>query len=91
MVELGELVERFKQSGHGETAELLGQDRGQQALYRGPTRAGDWAGGAGHSRESKQAYRRNELVARLCRELPDAVDKYTAQGRLPSEADFSRA
>jgi uncharacterized protein YidB (DUF937 family) len=32
-----------------------------------------------------------ELVARLCRELPDAVDKYTPQGRLPIEAEFSRA
>ena len=29
---------------------------------------------------------RNELLARLSRELPDAVDKYTPQGRLPTEA-----
>ena len=34
---------------------------------------------------------RDELLARLCRELPDAVDKYTPQGRLPTEADFSRS
>ena len=34
---------------------------------------------------------REELVSRLCRELPDAVDKYTPEGRLPTEADFSRA
>jgi hypothetical protein len=32
-----------------------------------------------------------DLLAKLCRELPDAVDKYTPQGRLPSEADFSRS
>ena len=28
---------------------------------------------------------REELLARLARELPDAVDKYTPQGRLPAE------
>jgi uncharacterized protein YidB (DUF937 family) len=26
-----------------------------------------------------------ELLARLSRELPDAVDKYTPQGRLPTD------
>jgi uncharacterized protein YidB (DUF937 family) len=34
---------------------------------------------------------RDELVSRLCRELPDAVDKYTPEGRLPTEAELSRA
>lgn len=34
---------------------------------------------------------RDELVSRLCRELPGAVDNYTPQGRLPTEAEFSRA
>ena len=31
-----------------------------------------------------------ELLARLSRELPNAVDKYTPQGRLPTDADFAR-
>ena len=34
---------------------------------------------------------RDELLARLSRELPGAVDKYTPQGRLPTEAEFSRS
>jgi uncharacterized protein YidB (DUF937 family) len=34
---------------------------------------------------------RDELVSRLCRELPDAVDKYTPEGRLPTEPELSRA
>jgi uncharacterized protein YidB (DUF937 family) len=34
---------------------------------------------------------REEILARLSRELPDAVDKYTPEGRLPSEADFGRS
>jgi hypothetical protein len=34
---------------------------------------------------------REELLARLSRELPDAVDKYTPHGRLPTETDFPRS
>ena len=34
---------------------------------------------------------REELLARLSRELPHAVDKYTPQGRLPTEADLSHS
>jgi uncharacterized protein YidB (DUF937 family) len=34
---------------------------------------------------------REELLARLSRELPDAVDKYTPQGRLPTETEFPRS
>ena len=30
---------------------------------------------------------REELLARLSRELPDAVDKYTPQGRIPSGSE----
>ena len=34
---------------------------------------------------------REELLARLSRELTDAVDKYTPHGRLPTETDFPRS
>ena len=34
---------------------------------------------------------REELISRLCRELPNAVDKYTPQGQIPSEAELSRS
>jgi uncharacterized protein YidB (DUF937 family) len=33
---------------------------------------------------------REELLSRLSRELPDAVDKYTPEGRLPDPNEFSR-
>jgi uncharacterized protein YidB (DUF937 family) len=87
---LGELVERFKQSGQQDTAESwvkTGPNKPctpaqlEQAL--GPEVLDDLSKQTGLSRE--------ELVSRLCRELPDAVDKYTPEGRLPTEADFSRA
>ena len=87
---LGELMERFKQSGQGETAESWVQTGPNKQctsadLERaiGPEVLENLAKQTGLSRD--------ELVARLCRELPNAVDKYTPQGRLPLEADLSRA
>jgi len=86
---LGELVDRFKQSGHGETAESwvgtgpnkpITPPQLEQAI--GPEVLETLSKQTGLSRE--------ELLARLSRELPDAVDKYTPQGRLPTETDFSR-
>jgi uncharacterized protein YidB (DUF937 family) len=87
---LGELMERFKQSGHGETAESwvgTGPNKPvtppqlEQAI--GPEMLETLSKQTGLSRE--------ELLARLSRELPDAVDKYTPQGRLPTETDFPRS
>jgi uncharacterized protein YidB (DUF937 family) len=87
---LGELVDRFKQSGQAETAESwvkTGPNKPctpaqlEQAI--GPEVLDTLARQTGLSRD--------ELLARLCRELPDAVDKYTPQGRLPTEAELSRA
>ena len=87
---LGELIERFNQSGQGQTAESWVKSGAnepcsaaqlEQAI--GPQVLDTLSKQTGLSRE--------ELVTRLCRELPDAVDKYTPQGRVPMEADFSRA
>ena len=87
---LGELADRFKQSGQGETAESW--------IKTGPNKPCTAAqleqaiGPEVLDTLSKQTgLSRDELVTRLCRELPDAVDKYTPQGRLPMEGDFSRA
>ena len=83
-------MERFKQSGQGDTADSwvkTGPTKPctpaqlEQAL--GPEVLDDLSKQTGLSRD--------ELVSRLCREFPDAVDKYTPEGRLPTEADFSRA
>jgi uncharacterized protein YidB (DUF937 family) len=87
---LAELANRFKQSGQGETAESwikTGSNKPctgaqlEQAI--GPEVLDSLSKQTGLSRD--------ELVTRLCRELPNAVDKYTPQGRLPTEGDFSRA
>lgn len=87
---LGELLDRFRQDGQGEAADSW--------IAKGPNRAIapadlEHAIGADTLDDlSKQTgLSPQELVARLSRELPDAVDKYTPEGRLPTEDDFPRA
>ena len=86
---LGELIDRFKQNGHGETVDSwvgtgpnkqIAPSQLEQAI--GPDVLATLSRQTGLSKE--------ELLARLSRELPNAVDKYTPQGRLPSEAEYSR-
>ena len=87
---LGELLERFKQNGQGETAESwVGTGPNKQIA---PAQLEQAIGPEVLDALSKQTgLSREELLARLSRELPDAVDKYTPQGRVPTEADFSRS
>jgi uncharacterized protein YidB (DUF937 family) len=87
---LGELLESFKQSGHGETAESwVGTGPNKPVT---PPQLEQAIGPEVLETLSKQTgLSREELLARLSRELPDAVDKYTPQGRLPTEADYPRS
>jgi uncharacterized protein YidB (DUF937 family) len=87
---LGELLDRFKQSGQGETAESwVGTGPNKQVT---PSQLEQAIGPDVLETLSQQTgLSRQELLARLTRELPDAVDKYTPQGRLPTEAEFSRS
>jgi uncharacterized protein YidB (DUF937 family) len=87
---LDELMERFKQSGQSETAESW--------VSTGPNKpctADELERAIGpevlDTLSKQTGLSRDELVTRLCRELADAVDKYTPQGHLPTEAEFSRA
>jgi len=81
---LGELVERFRQSGHGRAAESwVGHGPNQEIAPHqleqaiGPDVLATLTQQTGLSRE--------ELLSRLSRDLPDAVDKYTPEGRLPAD------
>src|SRR3954467_12828584 len=85
---LNELVERVRQNGQGEVAESwvgpgpnkeVAPNQLEQAI--GPDVLATLSQQTGLSRE--------ELLARLSRELPTAVDKYTPEGRLPAEQDVS--
>jgi len=87
---LTELLQRFQQNGHGETAESwvgagpnrpVTPDQLRQAI--GPDVL--------ESLSRQTGLSQNELLARLSRELPSAVDGYTPEGRVPSATEFSRA
>ena len=82
---LSELVGSFTQAGHADTAHSWvnhGENKPiappdvEKAV--GSTTIDDLAKQTGLSRQ--------EILARLSRELPNAVDKYTPDGRLPSAA-----
>jgi uncharacterized protein YidB (DUF937 family) len=86
---LRDLVDRFKQNGHGPTADSwvntgpnqeLRTDQLEQAI--GPDALNTLSEQTGLSRE--------ELLSRLTRELPAAVDSFTPQGRLPTEDEAAR-
>lgn len=87
---LGELVDRFKQSGQGETAESwVGTGPNKQVT---PPQLEQAIGPEVLDTLSKQTgLSREELLTRLSRELPHAVDKYTPEGRLPTETGLSRS
>jgi len=86
---LGELVDRFKQGGHGETADSWVSTGPNKPVT--PSQLEQTIPPEVLSTLSKQTgLSHEELLARLSRELPNAVDKYTPQGRLPADTEFSR-
>jgi uncharacterized protein YidB (DUF937 family) len=87
---LGELVDRFTQSGHGEAAESW-VGTGPNKPVSPPQLEQAIGAEVLDTLSNRTGLSREELLARLSRELPDAVDKYTPQGRLPTETDFSRS
>ena len=79
---LGELMDRFQQSGRGDVAQSWVNSGPNQQIAPNDLEA---AIGTDVLAELSQrtGLSRDELLARLSRELPSAVDKYTPEGRLP--------
>jgi len=86
---LRDLIERFKQNGQGHAADSwvstgpnqqLHSDQIEQAI--GPDVLNTLSQHTGLSRD--------ELLSRLTRDLPAAVDKFTPAGRLPTEDEAAR-
>ena len=80
---LGELVDRFKQSGQADTVDSwVGTGPNKQIA---PSQL-EQAIGADvlETLSTQTGLSKEELLARLSRELPNAVDKYTPQGHLPT-------
>jgi uncharacterized protein YidB (DUF937 family) len=80
---LGEMLERFQQAGHGAAAQSwVNQGPNQEIAPKhleqaiGPDVLATLTQRTGLSRQ--------ELLSRLSRELPQAVDRYTPDGRMPA-------
>jgi uncharacterized protein YidB (DUF937 family) len=80
---IGELLERFNQNGQGETAQSWinsGPNKDISPLQLKQAIGADVL----EQLEQQTGLSQDELLARLSRELPTAVDKYTPEGRLPA-------
>lgn len=79
---IGELLEKFKQSGQGETAQSWINNGPNQEIS--PPQVKQAIGpDVLKTLEEQTGLSQEEILARLSRELPTAVDKYTPEGRLP--------
>jgi uncharacterized protein YidB (DUF937 family) len=86
---LRDLVDGFKRAGHGEVADSwvspgpnkqIASSQLEQAI--GPAVLATLSEKTGLSRE--------EILTKLSKNLPEAVDKYTPDGRIPTAADLSK-
>jgi uncharacterized protein YidB (DUF937 family) len=80
---LGELLERFKQNGHGDTARSW-INAGPNKQVSPPELKQAIGPDVLAALEKQTGLSQEELLTRLSRELPSAVDKYTPDGRIPN-------
>ena len=81
---IGELLEKFKQNGQGETAESW-VNNGPNKEVAPPQLKQAIGTDVLAALEQQTGLSQDEILARLSRELPAAVDKYTPGGRLPND------
>ena len=79
---LGELLQRFKQNGQGEAAESW-INKGPNQQLPPPQLKQAIGSDVLAALEQQTGLSQEELLTRLSRELPAAVDQYTPEGRLP--------
>ena len=86
---LGGLIERFKQNGQGPAADSWVRTGPNQQLE--PNQLEQAIGpDVLNTLSQETGLSRDELLTRLTRDLPAAVDKFTPEGRLPTEEEAAR-
>jgi len=80
---IGELLEHFKQNGQGDAAQSW-VDHGPNREVAPPELKQPIGPDVLQKLEQQTGLSQQEILDRLSRELPTAVDKYTPDGRLPS-------
>jgi uncharacterized protein YidB (DUF937 family) len=85
---LRDLVDAFKQAGHGDVADSwVGRGPNKQIA---PSELEQAIGPQVLATLSEQTgLSREEILARLSKSLPEAVDKYTPEGRIPAATEVS--
>lgn len=87
---LGDLVDRFRQSGRSQQADSW-INAGEDNV---PVEASDLEEALGEDTitelTQKTGLSRTELLERLSKTLPDAVNRMTPNGRVPTEAEAAR-
>jgi uncharacterized protein YidB (DUF937 family) len=86
---LRDLVNAFKQNGQGEVADSwIGRGPNKQIA---PSQLEQAIGSDVLADLSeKTGLSREEILSKLSKTLPDAVDKYTPDGQIPAAGDFAR-
>src|SRR3954454_23724816 len=79
---LSELIERFKQNGQGDVAESW-INKGPNKELPPPQLKQAIGADVLAALEQQTGLSQEEVLARLSRELPTAVDRYTPDGRIP--------
>jgi uncharacterized protein YidB (DUF937 family) len=87
---LRDLVNTFRQAGQGDVADSwVGQGQNKQIA---PSQLEQAIGPDVLETLSQQTgLSREEILSRLSKNLPDAVDKYTPDGRVPAAAELTRS
>jgi len=86
---LRDLIDRFKEAGHGEVADSwVGRGPNKQIEPSHLERV--ISSDVLEAVAQQTGLSREEILSRLSKNLPEAVDKYTPDGRLPTTADLSR-
>ncbi len=80
---IGELLEKFRQAGQAETADSW-VGTGQNREVSGDELKSVIGSDVLKTLEQQTGLSQAELLARLSRELPTAIDKYTPDGRVPA-------
>ena len=80
---VGNLVDKFRQAGQGPAADSW-VNRGPNQEIAPPDLEHALGSDTLSALEQQTGLSRQEIVARLSRELPNAVDRYTPDGRVPA-------
>ena len=86
---LRDLVDAFTQKGHGDVADSW-VGRGPNKQIAPPQLENAIGSDVLENLSKLTGLSREEILSRLSKHLPDAVDKYTPEGRVPTAAELSK-